>query len=105
VGNALKFTPAGGQVRVSLACRPESGEVQHLDISDTGIGIAPEAQARVFEAFEQAEEDTGARFGGTGLGLRISRALSESLGFGLTLESEVGKGSTFKIVFAKAATS
>ena len=101
VGNALKFTPAGGRVRVALVCDPASGEPRRLDVSDTGIGIAPEAHARVFEAFEQAEEDTSARFGGTGLGLRISRALCESLGFGLTLESEVGRGSTFSVVFGE----
>jgi signal transduction histidine kinase len=101
VGNALKFTPAGGRVRLSVVRDEESGEPRRLDVIDTGIGIAPEAQARVFEAFEQAEVDTGARFGGAGVGLRISRALCESLGFTLTLESEVGKGSTLSIVFAK----
>ncbi|MEO8336489.1 MAG: ATP-binding protein [bacterium] len=101
VGNALKFTPAGGSVRVSVASDRETGVPRRLDVTDTGIGVAPEAQARVFEAFEQADEDTGARFGGTGLGLRISRALSESLGFALTLESEVGKGSTLSVVFGK----
>jgi signal transduction histidine kinase/CheY-like chemotaxis protein len=101
VGNALKFTPAGGSVRVVLACDALSGAPRRLDVSDTGIGIVPAAQARVFEAFEQADDDTSARFGGTGLGLRISRALCESLGFGLTLESDVGKGSTFSVVFAE----
>ncbi len=100
LGNALKFTPSGGAVRVALYCDPSSGEPRHLDVIDTGIGIAPAAQARVFEAFEQAEDDTGARFGGTGLGLRISRALCESLGFGLTLTSELGQGTTLSIRFA-----
>jgi signal transduction histidine kinase/CheY-like chemotaxis protein len=103
VGNALKFTSVGGHVRVTLTHDEESGEPRRLDIADTGIGIAPEAQARVFEAFEQAEEDTSARFGGTGLGLRISRALCESLGFGLTLESVVGAGSTLSITFPPSA--
>jgi signal transduction histidine kinase len=92
-------------VRVALLCDPESGEPRRIDVSDTGIGIPPDAQARVFEAFEQADADTAARFGGTGLGLRISRALSESLGFVLTLESEVGTGSTFSIVLARTASA
>ena len=102
VDNALKFTPAGGRVRVALVCDSPSGEPRRIDVADTGIGIAPDAQARVFEAFEQAEDDTSARFGGTGLGLRISKALCESLGFCLTLESEVGKGSTFSVVFGRS---
>jgi signal transduction histidine kinase len=105
VGNALKFTPAGGSVRISVVSDAETGAPRRLDVVDTGIGIAPEAQGRVFEAFEQADEDTGARFGGTGLGLRISRALCESLGFGLTLESEVGKGTTMSIVLDKTTTA
>ena len=105
IGNALKFTPAGGSVRVSLVRNGETGEPMRLDVADTGIGIAPEAQSRVFEAFEQGEDEKGSRFGGTGVGLRISRALSESLGFGLTLESEVGKGSTLSITFGKTAAA
>jgi signal transduction histidine kinase/FixJ family two-component response regulator len=104
VGNALKFTPAGGSVRLSVVRDTETGTPLRLDVTDTGIGIAAEARARVFDAFEQAEFDTGARFGGAGVGLRISRALCESLGFTLTLESEVGKGTTLSIVFAKSAT-
>ena len=100
VANAIKFTAAGGQVRVSIACEPSSGVPRRIDVSDTGVGIAPDAQARVFDAFEQAEGDTGARFGGAGVGLRIARALSESLGFALTLESTVGAGSMFSIDFA-----
>jgi signal transduction histidine kinase len=100
VGNALKFTLAGGSVRVTLVCDPRSGAPRRLDVSDTGIGIAPDAQKRVFEAFEQATEDTAVRYGGTGLGLSISRALCESLGFDLSVESEVGKGSTFSVDLA-----
>ncbi|HET7188644.1 MAG TPA: ATP-binding protein [Gemmatimonadaceae bacterium] len=100
VGNALKFTPSGGRVRITLVCDPSSGEPTRLDVADTGIGIAPAAQERVFDAFEQAEPDTSARFGGTGLGLRISRALCEALGFSLVLESAPGAGSTFSVVFA-----
>ena len=104
IDNAIKFTGPGGQVRVSIACEPTSGVPRRIDVSDTGMGIAADAQARVFEAFEQAEGDTGARFGGAGVGLRIARALCESLGFALTLESTVGTGSTFSIDFAPSAS-
>jgi signal transduction histidine kinase len=85
---------------VVLVCDPQSGAPRRLDVADTGIGISPDARARVFEAFEQVDDGAGARFGGTGLGLRISRALCDSLGFGLELESEVGRGSTFSIVMS-----
>ncbi len=97
-GNAVKFTPVGGSVRVVLH-RDPSGAPRRVDVSDTGIGIAPDAQARIFEPFEQAETDTGARFGGSGLGLAISQALCAALGFTLTLASDVGVGSTFSIGF------
>jgi signal transduction histidine kinase/CheY-like chemotaxis protein len=105
VDNAIKFTAAGGQVRVSIECEPSSGVPRRIDVRDTGVGIAADAQARVFEAFEQAEGDTGARFGGAGVGLRIARALSESLGFALTLESTVGAGSMFSIDFSPSVTA
>ena len=105
VDNAIKFTAAGGQVCVSIACEPDSGVPRRIDVSDSGMGISSEAQARVFDAFEQAEGDTGARYGGAGVGLRIARALCESLGFALTLESIVGTGSTFSIDFAPSAAA
>lgn len=105
VDNAIKFTAAGGQVRVSIPCAPSSGAPRRIDVTDTGMGIAADAQARVFEAFEQAEGDIGARFGGAGVGLRIARALCESLGFALTLESVVGTGSTFSIDLAPSASA
>ncbi len=105
VENAIKFTAAGGQVCVSIACEPSSGVPRRIDVTDSGMGIPSEAQARVFEAFEQAEGDTGARYGGAGTGLRIARALCESLGFALTLESVVGTGSTFSIDFAPSASA
>ncbi len=99
IGNAVKFTPPGGSVVVSVTRDVCSGYPLRVAVADTGIGIPPEAQARVFEAFEQAESGTTARFGGTGLGLPISRALCEAMGFRLALESEVGVGSTFTISF------
>jgi PAS domain S-box-containing protein len=99
IGNALKFTPKHGRVRVRVVTDPTSGRPLFLDVTDSGIGIPEDAQDRVFGAFEQADLDTSARFGGTGLGLPISRALCEAMGFGLTLSSRVGEGSTFAIRF------
>ena len=102
VGNAIKFTPAGGHVEVTIHCLPATGEPQRIDVADTGIGIPQDARRRVFEAFEQAAPETAATYGGTGLGLSISRGLCEALGFRLTLESEVGVGSTFSVHLAPA---
>ncbi len=92
LGNAVKFTAEG---TVVLSARMNSeGEIEFA-VSDTGIGIAPEACEKIFEAFGQAEESTTRRFGGTGLGLAISRRLVEAMGGRLDLDSEVGRGSRF----------
>ena len=98
VGNAVKFTEAGS-VTISLrAVREEEGRLGvELAVSDTGIGIAPEARERVFASFEQAERTTTRRFGGTGLGLAITRRLVEALGGRVALESEPGRGSVFTV--------
>jgi signal transduction histidine kinase/DNA-binding response OmpR family regulator len=99
VGNALKFTPAGEvTVRVALAreVATQSGVLVEFSISDTGIGIAKDQQAHVFDAFKQADGSTTRKFGGTGLGLSISSRLVERLGGQLTLESEAGRGTTFR---------
>ncbi|MBT9544978.1 MAG: response regulator [Candidatus Sericytochromatia bacterium] len=96
--NALKFTHTG-EVCLSAsyqALNPESGELC-LRVRDTGIGIAPEFQERIFEAFEQADSENQFS-GGTGLGLAISLQLIKLMQGKLTLESELGKGSTFQIV-------
>lgn len=97
VGNAIKFTPAGGRITVvsrQVAETPDTLTVE-FSVADTGIGIAPALQARIFEGFTQAYADTTRRFGGTGLGLSISKALVEQLGGKLQLESAVGQGSRF----------
>jgi signal transduction histidine kinase/CheY-like chemotaxis protein len=90
-GNAIKFTEKGG---ISIRATVKEN-VLHIAIRDTGIGMTPDEQARVFQAFTQANADTAKRFGGTGLGLGISKSLVEAMGGTLHLESIAGKGSTF----------
>jgi CheY-like chemotaxis protein len=82
-----------------------SGHPTQIDIIDTGIGIPKERLESIFEAFRQAENSTTRQFGGTGLGLTISRSLAQAMGFDVTVVSEVGKGSTFSIVFTAPAAS
>ncbi len=103
VGNAIKFTDAGEVVLdvaraapTAAGPPPADGEVElHFSVSDTGIGIAPEKHAAIFEAFEQADSSTTRRFGGTGLGLAISSRLVELMGGRIRVDSHLGHGSTF----------
>ena len=97
VGNALKFT-LEGRVIVTLETSAD-GSASSIAVSDTGVGIAPEHQATVFEPFAQEDTTISRRFGGTGLGLAISKRYCEMMGFSLTLESEVGVGSVFRVAF------
>ncbi len=92
LSNAVKFTPSGGRVDVSTA--KEDGEVR-IAVRDTGPGISPDDQARIFEEFQQARDTNGERPEGTGLGLALSRSLVELHGGRIWVESEPGKGSTF----------
>ena len=96
IGNAIKFTERG-QVRVRLEVSESTGGKTHLHctVTDTGVGIPLDRQAAVFEPFTQADGSTTRRFGGTGLGLTISRTLAAMMGGRLWLESEPGKGTTF----------
>lgn len=93
--NAIKFTPLGGWVR--LGCRPEPGGVC-VEVSDSGIGMEPEAIQRIFDAFAQAEISITRRFGGLGLGLAISKALVQMHGGSITAHSEgPGRGANFVV--------
>jgi two-component system, sensor histidine kinase and response regulator len=97
VGNAIKFTASGHVlIRVEATSRGNGQVELHCAVTDTGIGIPKEQQARVFEAFRQADGSTTRKFGGTGLGLAISTRLVELMGGRIMLESEPGLGSTFR---------
>jgi len=100
VSNAIKFSQCGGRVEVHIALDSltEDEVGLHFAIKDEGIGIPPEKQRIIFEAFTQADAATARRYGGTGLGLTISLQLVRMMGGRMWLESEVGKGSTFHIV-------
>jgi signal transduction histidine kinase/CheY-like chemotaxis protein len=100
VGNAIKFTTSG-EVAVSVALAEDAGDggpvCVQFSIRDTGIGIEKDQQARVFEAFKQADGSITRKFGGTGLGLSISSKLVERMGGRIWLESEYGHGSVFHV--------
>lgn len=96
LANALKFTDSG-EVRVIARPAPSPYALE-LAVSDTGIGIPAEKQAHIFEAFQQADGSTSRRYGGTGLGLTISRQLARLLGGDLRMVSEPGKGSVFSLL-------
>ena len=97
VGNAIKFTKKGHvYVNVSLEER-EGKPFVRFDVEDTGIGIPKDKQETIFESFTQADGDTTRKYGGTGLGLTITKQLAELLGGELTVTSEVGKGTIFSL--------
>jgi signal transduction histidine kinase/CheY-like chemotaxis protein/HPt (histidine-containing phosphotransfer) domain-containing protein len=96
VGNSIKFTERGEiVVYVTQESAQKEEALLHFTITDTGIGIAPEHQQKIFESFSQADASTTRRFGGTGLGLTISARLVELMGGRMWVESELGKGSSF----------
>ncbi len=94
LSNALKFTPAGGAVSVRV-WREDDQVI--LQVADTGIGIPPEQQTRIFERFYQVDGSIRRRYGGVGLGLALVQELVEAHGGRITVESEVGRGSAFTV--------
>jgi signal transduction histidine kinase len=97
LGNAIKFTPEQGRISLNTYLEKIEGNncVIRIEVADTGIGISPEQQSRLFRSFEQAENSTARKFGGTGLGLAISKRVVEMMGGRIWVESEPGKGSVF----------
>jgi PAS domain S-box-containing protein len=96
VNNAVKFTEAGAVlVAVDAASTGDSEQALEFSVRDTGLGVAPDEQQRIFEAFEQADGSVTRQFGGTGLGLAISRQLVELMGGTIGVESAPGEGSRF----------
>ena len=96
IGNAIKFTERGEVlIKVSSPISPTQGRYIRVAVYDTGIGIATEKIEEIFKAFAQADGSTSRRYGGTGLGLTITRRLVELLGGQLEVESQLGKGSCF----------
>jgi signal transduction histidine kinase/CheY-like chemotaxis protein len=98
LGNAVKFTPEGS-VTLSVSLEREPSLVR-VAVEDTGIGISPEAQERIFDHFAQGDESMTRKYGGTGLGLAIAKQLTELMGGAMELSSEPGKGSRFSFTVA-----
>ena len=92
--NAIKYTPSGG--RVALRWR-EEGTLAVIEVEDTGIGIAAQDQARVFERFYRVDKARSRELGGTGLGLSIVKHLAQAFGGSVAVASDVGRGSTFTV--------
>ena len=97
LGNAVKFTPVNGSINIKTYLLEEATDICKIKIAvtDSGIGISPEQQSKLFQSFQQAESDMSRRFGGTGLGLAISKSIVEMMGGEIGVESELGKGATF----------
>ncbi|MDR2965062.1 MAG: response regulator [Treponema sp.] len=97
LSNAVKFTPDEGSITVNARFLGEDNGfcVIQVSVKDTGIGISPDQQKRLFQSFMQAESSTVRKYGGTGLGLAISKSIVEMMGGKIRVESEMGKGSSF----------
>ena len=95
VGNAIKFTPPNGSVSILVEPVERDTDLVKFSVKDTGIGISKEDQNKIFEAFTQVDAATNRKFGGTGLGLTLSRQIISLMGGELSVESSQGSGSTF----------
>ncbi len=101
VGNAIKFTEVGEvRLRMCLCADAAEGPALRFDVVDTGIGLSAEQATQLFQPFTQADTSTTRRFGGSGLGLTISKRLAEMLGGTITVQSALGHGSTFQVTIA-----
>jgi hypothetical protein len=97
IGNALKFTEHGS-VTVRVVTDTGTHEPVRIDVVDTGIGIPSDRLGAIFEAFQQADASTSRKYGGTGLGLTISQALCQLMGYRIEVSSQVEVGSTFSVL-------
>ena len=103
ISNAVKFTKSGG---VALSARPgEAPDTVVFDVADTGIGMTPEQQARLFQSFSQADASIARRFGGSGLGLSICSQLAGLMDGAITVDSDLGSGSTFRLTLPLPVTA
>lgn len=98
IGNALKFSDQGSVNVTAIRTEQNGTPALRIDVTDTGIGIAPEKFDLIFERFKQADSSVSRKYGGTGLGLPISKNLALMMGGDILLESQVGKGSTFTLI-------
>jgi signal transduction histidine kinase len=101
VDNAIKYSPEGGHVRIVVHDLPDGPT---LEVIDTGPGISSEHRERIFDRFYRVDKARSRELGGTGLGLSIARWAVEAHGGHIELESEEGKGSTFRITLPRART-
>jgi PAS domain S-box-containing protein len=101
LSNAVKFTPEGGKINLNISLLEEIDNncLLQIEVIDNGIGISPENRDKLFRAFEQADSGTSREYGGTGLGLVISKRIIELMGGEMWVESEEGKGSRFVFTF------
>ncbi len=99
LANAIKFT-VNGDVRIEVHADRVTGKPLRIDVIDSGIGIPAGRIAAIFDPFQQADNTTSRKYGGTGLGLTTCRSLAQLLGFEIAVTSEEGVGSTFSVIVA-----